>query len=315
MKRRWLRFSLFWLLLVVMFGVGCGQASPQSSQAPARDQAAQSEGGRAVGAPAPPAAAPAAQGAAQSTAANKQAAPTDGGQRLIVKNGTLSLVVEDVPLVATRARTLAETFGGYLVSSAQREESGRPAATVTIRVPAERFEEAMEQLKGMAVRTQNEQVTARDVTEEFVDNDARLRTLRAQETRYLELLGQARTVEDILKIEQQLTNVRTQIEQLQGRQQFLQRSAETSSITVELRLPASAQTPPPSDWAVQPIFRNAVSALVATLQLLLGFLIFAAVFSPIWVPLVLLIRWWRGRRRARRAVAAVPAPVSPPVST
>src|SRR5437868_6196988 len=83
--------------------------------------------------------------------------------------------------------------------------------------------------------------------------DARLRNLKATEARYLDLLGQAKTVDDVLKVEQQLSNVRGQIEQLQGRLNYLRQSADTSTITVELRLPASAQTPPPMDWSVLPI--------------------------------------------------------------
>jgi hypothetical protein len=223
----------------------------------------------------------------------------------------MSLLVADVPDAANRAQRLAETLGGFVVTASQREEGGRPAASVQMRVPAERFDEAMAQLRQLAERVTSEQVNARDVTEEFVDNDARLRTLRAQEQRYLELLAQARTVEDILKIEQQLGSVRQQIEQLQGRQNLLQRTAELSTITVELRLPAAAQAPPPSDWALQPIFRNALFALLATLQFLLGVLTYAVVFSPLWIPLLLLIRWIR-RRRVRRAGPPPPAPAAAP---
>ena len=297
------------LTLLVTLGAACAPVSQQAS-APASDQARQSEVGRAAGAPSAPAAAVAP--APQSAAANQQLSAPGADQRLIVKTATLTLLVTDVAEVATRSANLAETLGGFVVTASQREEGGRPAATVQMRVPAERFDEAMGQLRGMAERVQNEQVQSRDVTEEFVDVDARLRNLRATEQRYLDLLSQARTVEDILRIEQQLSNVRGQIEQLQGRLNFLQRSAELSTITVELRLPAAAQTPPPSDWAIQPIFRNAVAALLTILQLLLGLLIFAVVFAPIWLPLAFAIRWLRRRRRAGRTAAPVPA--SPPAT-
>jgi hypothetical protein len=216
----------------------------------------------------------------------------------------LTLLVSDVGQASGRAQALAETLGGFVVTASQREEAGRPAATVSIRVPAERFDEAMGQLRGMAERVQAEQVQSKDVTEEFVDLDAQLRNLRATEQRYLDVLKQARSVEDILKIEQQLSDVRGRIEQLQGRLNFLQRSAELSTITIELRLPAAAQTPPPSDWALQPIVRDAVAALLATLQFLAGLLIFVGVFAPIWLPLGLLLRWMRRRRAPRRAAPA-----------
>jgi hypothetical protein len=241
----------------------------------------------------------------------QQPSPIDTGQRLIQRTANLTLLVDDVSQAATQIRTLAEGYkDGFVVSSTQREENGRPAATVTIRVPADRFDEAMDKLKALG-RVNNEQVSAKDITEEFVDTDARLRNLRATEARYLDLLQQAKTVDDVLKVEQQLSNIRGQIEQLQGRLQFLSRSAATSLITVELRLPAAAQTPPPSDWAVQPIFRNAWAALLSTLQFLLAAVIWVVIFTPIWLPLALLVRFWRRRRGGRAATVAPAAPASP----
>ena len=295
-------------LVIPMLLAACAPASQPSAQAPLSDQAPQSEAARPAAAPSAPARAGAPAPAAQQSSAAQQ--PPVGEQRLIVKTANLTLLVPDVAQTSSKAQGLAETLGGFVVTATQREEGGRPAATVQMRVPAQRFDEAMAQLKGMAERVQNEQVSSKDVTEEFVDTDARLRNLRATEQRYLDLLARASSVEDILKIEQQLSSVRGQIEQLQGRLNFLQRSAELSTITVELRLPAAAQAPPPSDWAIQPIFRNAVSALLATLQWLLGLVIFGVVFAPLWVPAVLVVRWLRRRRRARRAAVA-PAPAAP----
>ena len=305
-----MRTGLLCLMILTLLAA-CAPASQPSAQAPLSDQAPQSEAARPAAAPPAPARAGAPAPAAQQSSAAQQ--PPVGQQRLIVKTANLTLLVPDVAQTSSKAQGLAETLGGFVVTATQREEGGRPAATVQMRVPAQRFDEAMAQLKGLAERVQNEQVSSKDITEEFVDTDARLRNLRATEQRYLDLLARASSVEDILQIEQQLSSVRGQIEQLQGRLNFLQRSAELSTITVELRLPAAAQTPPPSDWAVQPIFRNAVSALLATLQWLLGLVIFAAVFAPLWIPALLLVRWWRRRRRARRTAAAtVATPASPP---
>lgn len=318
MNRTKTRIGLAALAMVVVLSAGCAAAQP-SAQAPGSDQGRLAEASKPAVAPPAPAApiAQVARGGApndQGAAASQLPALTD--QRLIVRTATLTLLVPDVPGASAKAQALAQTLGGFVVNATQREESGRPAGTVQIRVPAERLDEAMGQLRGLADRVQSEQVQSQDVTEEFVDTDARLRNLKATEQRYLDLLAQAKSVEDILKVEQQLSTIRGQIEQLQARVNFLQRSAQLSSITVELRLPAAAQSPAPSDWAVQPIFRNAVAALLTTLQFLLGLLIFVAVFSPIWLPLVFLIRWLRRRRQARRVAvpaAPSPAPASPAV--
>lgn len=234
-----------------------------------------------------------------------QSAPVDFGQRLIVRTANLVLQVDEVPDAAIQIRNLADSLNGFVVSAVQREENAKPAATVTIRVPAERFDEAMDRLRGLAVRVTTEQVSSRDVTEEFVDTDARLRNLKATEERYLALLQQARTVEDILKIEQQLSNIRGQIEQLQGRLQFLQRSAQTSLITVELRPYAVAQNPPPADWSLAPVLNAALAALLNLLKLALSALVWVLVFAPIWLPLGYLL-WRRRRRGAPRMTPASP---------
>ena len=300
-------------LLVVT--AGCAQIRPgaerssESAPGPSADGVRAAPQAGVAGAPAVP---PRAAAVAPQQAAQAQA-PINVDQRLIVRTANLGLLVDEVPEAAGEVRKLAESLGGFVVSSAQREENGRPAATVQIRVPADRFDSAMDRLKGIAVRVNNEQVNARDVTEEFVDTDARLRNLRATEERYLALLQQARTVDDILKIEQQLSNIRGQIEQLQGRLQFLQRSAETSLISVELRPYAAAQAPV-GDWSPLPAVRNAWAALLNTVQLLLASLIWLVIFAPLWIPLVLLARfWWRQRavRRAARAAASAPAGAAP----
>jgi len=232
-----------------------------------------------------------------------QVAPVDFGQRLIVRTGSLVLLVDDVADASSRARDLAESAGGFVVSSVQREENGKPAASVTVRVPADRFDSVLEKLKGLAVRVSNEQVSSRDITEEFVDTDARLRNLKATEARYLDLLQQARTVEDVLKVEQQLSNIRGQIEQLQGRLQFLQRSSETSTITLELRPFVLSQPTSPADWSLLPVFRGAWAAFLGTVQLLVSALVWVAIFAPIWLPLGFLLWRWR-RRHALPAVVA-----------
>jgi hypothetical protein len=303
--------SIIWLLLLSLFlATGCsargldGSRGSDSAPESAPDAAPGGfAGSRPAAAPqlAPaPAARSASAPAPAPAAAQSSAAQVDFSQRLIVRTANLRLLVDEVGPAALQVGELTESVGGILVNSTQREENGRPAATVTIRVPAERFEEVMDRLRGLAVRVSSEQVNSQDVTEEFVDVDARLRNLRATEERYLALLQQARTVEDILKVEQQLSNVRGQIEQLQGRLEYLRRSAQTSLITVELR-PLIAAQPPVGGWSALPVIAQAWAALVAAIQFLLAVLIWLVVFSPLWIPALLLIRHWRRRRRAARA--------------
>jgi hypothetical protein len=283
------------------------QASGASASAPQALQAPKPAGAPAAGS----AAAPAARSAAAPPQQEQAPSPVDLGQRLVQRNAALALQVEDVAAAATQAKQLAESYkDGFVVSSVVRDEGGRPAATVVIRIPSERLDEAMAKLKEKVVRLQSEQVTSQDITDQFIDTDARLKNLRLTEQRYQDLLAQARTVDDILRIEQQLNNIRTQIDQTQGRLNFLKQSAATSTITLELRLPPAAQTPPPNDWSVQPVVRSALAALQSALQLAVSFAIFGVIFTPIWLPLALILRWLirRAERQRRLATAAAAAP-------
>lgn len=252
--------------------------------------------------------APAPLGRTAPEAANSApSSQTTAQDRMIVRTATLTVLVNDVPDVAAKIDGLAASLGGFVVSSTQRDDGASTSATVTIRVPASRMDEALAQIKAFAVKVRSEQVTGKDVTEEFVDTDARLRNLRATETRYLELLQQARSVNDVLAVEKELTNVRGQIEQLQGRLQFLQRSVDLATITVDVRAASGIAMLLP-DWNVLPAATNAFAALLNVVYGILVLVIWVAVFTPLWLPALLLVRRWR--RRPRLSVV-VPTPEPP----
>lgn len=97
-----------------------------------------------------------------------------------------------------------------------------------------RFNEALQALRDLAVDVKSESTSGQDVTEEYVDLEARLRNLEASETQLLDLMKQAGTVEEILKVQQQLVNTREQIEQIKGRMQYLQESSALAYISVSL---------------------------------------------------------------------------------
>lgn len=283
-------------LLVVVSSAAC--TLPRLSNDGAPDATERRATTAPVVAPAPEAARPAGESA---RAVASQAQPAESGERLVIQTANVTLLVEDVRATVDRARSLATSLGGFVVSASQREDRGQPAATVTIRVPAERFDEALASLEALAVRLVSEQIGSKDVTEEFVDTDARLRNLRATEARLLDLLQQAKSVEDVLKVEQQLTTIRGQIEQLQGRLQYLQRSSQLATITLDIQPYGSARGPAAIDWNPLPIVRGAWTALLTVLQLLIAASIWVAVFAPLWLPVGLLLRrWWR--RQSARAV-------------
>jgi len=223
---------------------------------------------------------------------------------MVVRNASLRLLVGNVDEVLTNAGKLTQELGGFVVSSESRDMDGSRLGKAALRVPANRLEEALQRIKEMAIKVQFESTTAKDVTEEYVDQEARLKTLRAQEEQYLKLLDSARTTEDVIKVTQALTQVREQIERSEGRIQYLQRSSEMSVITLDLTTSATAQPVSTGEWSPLETVYSALHGLVGALLLLLSFAIWIVVFVPIWLPTVLLIRWWR--RRRRRGAPPVP---------
>ena len=155
-------------------------------------------------------------------------------ERMIVRTGDMSLVVEDVPIAIDQITGMADGFEGYAVSSSAWKEGERLVGRIAIRVPAEHFDDAMEALRGMAVDVTSESTSSKDVTEEYVDLSAKLQNLEATEAQLLKIMEKAETVDDILAVQQQLTNTRGEIEQTKARMQYLERTSATSLIAVSL---------------------------------------------------------------------------------
>ena len=160
--------------------------------------------------------------------------------RKIVRTDSLDLVVKDPGQIAEKIRALSESLGGFLVSSEIRGDQSIGGCSLTIRVPAARFEEARAQIRKLGLRVENEKIEAEDVTRQHVDQAASLRNLRAEEEQYLSILKQAKTVKDTLDVSEKLSDVRSQIEQQLAKFEALSKQIETVAITVSLRTEAEA---------------------------------------------------------------------------
>ncbi len=155
-------------------------------------------------------------------------------ERMIVRTGNVILVVEDVPVAIDEITLMADSFDGYVVSSSVWKEGERLVGNITIRVLAEYFDDAMSALRDMAVDVTSESSTSKDVTEEYVDLTAKLANLEATEKQLLVIMEKAETVEDILEVQRELTNVRGEIEQTKARMQYLEQTSATSLIEIYL---------------------------------------------------------------------------------
>jgi hypothetical protein len=154
--------------------------------------------------------------------------------RMVIRSAYLALLVEDISASIAQIENLAGSYGGYVVNSNVGEENNRVYGNISFRVDANRFNEALQSLRNLAADVRSESTSGQDVTEEYVDLDARLRTLEASEAQLLELMKQAGTVEEILKVQQELVSTREEIETIKGHMQYLEQSAALSYISVTL---------------------------------------------------------------------------------
>ena len=152
--------------------------------------------------------------------------------RIIVHTAYLSLVTDDVALTIGRVGDLAGRLGGWLVNS---ERSSRHSGSVAVRVPAASLDEAL-RLIGEMAEVEARSITSQDVTDEYVDSQSRLVSMRATEQRLLSFLDQAGNVEDALRVQKELSDLQLRIEETQGRLNFLSQTAAFSLIEVSLRL-------------------------------------------------------------------------------
>jgi hypothetical protein len=159
----------------------------------------------------------------------------------IIRTSSLDLVVQHPAEFADKIAALAENSGGYVETS----EGGGPDSTsarLTIRVPALQFDTVRTVVRKLGIRVEGEKIDAQDVTRQYVDQDAGIRNLRAEEAQHLAILKQARTVKDMLAVTENLSAVRGQIEQQQAEFNALSRQVDTVALTISLRAEAQEQT-------------------------------------------------------------------------
>ena len=190
-----------------------------------------------------PAAAPVSLSTAGAATERKSAAQAgeDSADRKIVRTGALELTVKSPADAAEQIRRMAESMGGYLETAQIAGTREIPTADVTIRVPAAHFEDAKAQIRKLATRVDSEKTDARDMTRQYVDMEARLRNLRAEEAQYLTIMKGAFKISDLLEVEQNLSEVRGQIEQQHAEFQTLSKQVETVAIVISLRTLADTQ--------------------------------------------------------------------------
>jgi len=229
---------------------------------------------------------------------------SDGAQfvaedRMVVRNGDISIAVEDITSSKNEIISLAARYGGYVVSSQVWGEGPDMRGWITIRVPDESFQAAMTEIGNSAEEIISESTSSYDVTEEYIDLTARLRNAEATEAQYLALLDKTNNVNEILNIYNSLSRVRAEIEQLKGRINYLETMVDMSLTSVSLQ-PASSGPWVNLGWDISEVFKSAVRGIVTFGQWLATGAVWALMFSPLWgTALFFCIRQWRRRRKEK----------------
>ena len=209
--------------------------------------------------------------------------------RKILRNADLTLEVSAPPETQRKIASIAESAGGFVVTSESKQRQTAEGAThelevnLVIRVPAAQFGPALDQIRNTANRVVQEKITGQDVTEEFIDLEAHLRTQKALESQFLEIMKQAHKVEDALEVQRQIAGVRSEIEKLEGRKRFLENRASLSTITVSL------QTATVIAVNTSGFGRDIREAVADSVQVAIGIVLFLIRFVIVMIPVFLLI--------------------------
>lgn len=210
-------------------------------------------------------------------------------ERKIISTAHISLEADDVPLTVNKINNITVQQGGFISGSSISGYEDRKNGQVTMRVPQKNFYAAIEQIETLGtVKTKNLQ--GEDVTEKYIDINARLGNFKKQEERLQEILKMANTVKDVLEIERELNRVRSEIESLTEKLDYLDRSIEMSTITVNVNEPA----PFIESWGITDSVKQSVNMFFESIS---GLIVFTGFILPIAIYLILLILIGTGVKR------------------
>jgi hypothetical protein len=164
----------------------------------------------------------------------------------VIQTGSVSVRVArgDLQTSLDRLGSLATGLGGFVQSSSSQGSGKTATGSATLRVPTAQFDQLLAQVKQLG-RTLAVTTSGQDVTAQDVDLSAQIQALQATRTQYLQILAKAESIADILSVEEQITPVESQIEQLQGQQQVLENQATYGTLAVDLSETPAKKTPPP----------------------------------------------------------------------
>ena len=198
--------------------------------------------------------------------------------------GNISLVVQSVDESITEVHNLVARYGGKVTSSTSGESYGR-YANMTLLIPKDSFYELVKNIKEIATKVTNENIYSNDVTEEYIDIEARLNVMKKTEKRFTSLLSDSKKIEEIINVERELMRIRGDIDSLEGRIKYLSRTTQNSILNLHITKEESITG---NQWSFSESLDNSIRSLVSLSKHIASFLISLIVFSPVIVCLLIL---------------------------
>lgn len=225
-------------------------------------------------------------------------------ERMVVKTAELSLKVKSVEETKQQLASLVVKNQGYIVSSqvtTPKSDSDNLVLQTTIKVPVEVFDQVLLDIKGLAIKVVSEHVQGTDVTEEYIDTQARLKNLEATEAQFLEIMKKATKIQDILDVQRELTSVRENIERLKGRIQYLEKSSQLSTITLTIATEEKELPIVEEKWDPLKTIKAALRDMIGFWQLIGDIVIWLVVFfGPLAIVIVVIsklaLALWRKKK-------------------
>lgn len=229
---------------------------------------------------------------------------SDAANRILIKDSNLSLLVKDVRNTGDQIIAYAKNSGGFMVYASYNKPTESPFATITVRVPTEKLDTALNYIRSLSIRVTSENLVGTDVTDQYVDIEASLATLNKTKEKFEEILEKAITVTDILTVQRELISLQQQIDSLKGQKMSIENNAKLTKITIYLSTDELA-LPYAPDKAFRPnvVFKLAVRSLLNTLRGGAEKAIWIGVYSVIWAPILLGLVIYKKSRKKQKLVS------------
>ena len=223
--------------------------------------------------------------------------PASNTPKKIIHTADIRFKVDDLKKAEISIKARVQAMEGYISNTNQNRQSGNLENSWTIRIPAEKFETFLGDVEKESIYTDSKNVSAEDVTAEYVDNDLRIKSKQKVFERYLELLRQAKNVQEIMAVEEQIRVIREEIEAKEGRQKFLNDQVSYSTVTLTFYQETETSSAPAQPFYVK-IWKNFVEGWNSFFAMIIGLFYLIPYFLVLWGVIYLLKKWWKKRKNS-----------------